>query len=76
VLLRELGILQPRQPSLWCDSIGATYLVGNQIFHRRCKHIEVDYHFVWERVLSHHLEVHPISTNDQIADIMTKTFPV
>jgi hypothetical protein len=39
------------------------------------KHVEVDYHFVRERVASKRLDVRIISTNDQIADIMTKALP-
>lgn len=75
VLLRELGITQPGPPNLWCDNIGATYLTANPIFHRRMKHVEVDYHFVRERVASQQLEVRIISSKDQVADIMTKPLP-
>jgi hypothetical protein len=72
VLLRELGIHQSRPPNLWCDNVGATYLTTNPIFHRRMKHVEVDYHFVRERVASRQLDVRPISSKDHVADIMTK----
>jgi len=72
VLLRELGISHLRPPSLWCDNISATYLSANPIFHRRTKHVEVDYHFVRERVASRQLDVCFISSKDQVADIMTK----
>jgi hypothetical protein len=75
VLLKELGIHQTRPPSLWCDNIGATYLSANPIFHRRMKHVEVDYHFVRERVATGHLEVRFISTKDQLADAFTKPLP-
>jgi len=75
VLLRELGISQARPPSLWCDNIGATYLSANPIFHRRTKHVEVDYHFVRERVSTRQLDVRFISSKDQLADIMTKPLP-
>ena len=75
VLLRELGISQTREPSLWCDNIGATYLSANPIFHRRTKHVEVDYHFIRERVSSRQLDVRLISSKDQLADIMTKSLP-
>jgi hypothetical protein len=43
VLLRELGISQMRPACLWCDSIGATYLIVNPVFQVRMKHVEVDY---------------------------------
>jgi histone deacetylase 1/2 len=76
VLLRELGISLPRAPSLWCDNVGATYLSANPIFHRRTKHVEVDYHFVRERVTNQQLDVRIISSKDQIADIMTKPLPL
>jgi hypothetical protein len=72
VLLRELGILHDRLPTLWCDNLGATYLSANPIFHQRSKHIEVDYHFVRERVAAHQLDIRPISTKDQLADAFTK----
>jgi histone deacetylase 1/2 len=75
VLLRELGINLPRPPTLWCDNLGATYLTANPIFHRRMKHVEVDYHFVRERVASGQLDVRIISSQDQLADIMTKALP-
>jgi hypothetical protein len=57
VLLREIGITLSRPPTLWCDNIGATYLSTNPIFHQRSKHVEVDYHFVRERVSTRQLDV-------------------
>jgi hypothetical protein len=49
-MLQELGVKQDSSSVLWCDNIGATYLSSNPVFHARTKHIEIDYHFVWERV--------------------------
>jgi hypothetical protein len=45
-LLKELWISTPPSARIWCDNMGAKYLSSNPIFHRRMKHIEVDYHFV------------------------------
>jgi hypothetical protein len=75
VLLHDIGISLPRPPSLWCDNIGATYLTAKPVFHRRMKHVEIDYHFVRERVAMKQLEVLAISSKDQVADIMTKALP-
>jgi alpha-D-ribose 1-methylphosphonate 5-triphosphate synthase subunit PhnI len=54
--------------SLWCDNLGATYLSANPVFHAHTKHIEMDYHFVRERVARKQLEIRFISTNDQVAN--------
>jgi histone deacetylase 1/2 len=75
-LLKELGIFLRRAPSLWCDNLSATYLAVNPVFHARTKHIEVDYHFVRERVARKALDVRFVSTHDQLADILTKPLAV
>jgi hypothetical protein len=72
VLLQEHGVAQAHARILWCDNISATYLTANPIFHRRMKHVKVDYHFVHEWVASRQLDVRIISSIDQVADIMTK----
>jgi hypothetical protein len=63
-------------PCLWCDNLGATYLSANPIFHARTKHIEIDFHFVRERVASKEIEIKFISSKDQVADGFTKALPV
>jgi hypothetical protein len=55
--------------------MGAKYLALNPIFHGRMKHVEIDYHFVCDRVLQKLLEVRFISTDDQVADGLTKPLP-
>jgi histone deacetylase 1/2 len=56
-LLDELGVSQSKAAVLWCDNIGATYLSANPVFYARTKHIEVDYHFVRERVARKLLDI-------------------
>ena len=46
------------------------------MFHARTKHIEVDYHFVRERVKNRLLEIDFVSSKDQVADGFTKALPV
>jgi histone deacetylase 1/2 len=71
-LLKELGVSQQRFPILWCDNLGATYLTANPVFHARTKHIEIDFHFVRERVADGALQIRFISSGDQVADVFTK----
>jgi hypothetical protein len=60
----------PRQ--LWCDNLGATYLFSNSVFHVGMKHIEVDLHFVHERVAFKLLDIQFISSKDRLAYGLTK----
>lgn len=72
-LLAELHFFLSSPPVLWCDNIGATFLASNPMFHARTKHVEIDYHFVRERVAHNELLIRFICSKDQIGDIMTKS---
>ncbi|XP_019189506.1 PREDICTED: uncharacterized protein LOC109183902 [Ipomoea nil] len=74
-LLRELGLHSGVPPTLWCDNLGATYLCANPVFHARTKHVEIDFHFVRDKVTSGEFLVNFVSTKDQLADIFTKPLP-
>jgi len=75
MLLCDFDIFLPQPPLLWCDNVSALAITSNLVFHARTKHIEVDYHFVREKVLRHDLLVKFISTHDQLADLFTKGLP-
>jgi len=71
-LLKELRLASSPSATLWCDNLGATYLSANPVFHARTKHIEVDYHFVRERVARKLLHIRFVSTHHQLADGLPK----
>ena len=73
--LPEQNINLNRGSCLWCGNIGATYLPANPVFHARTKHIEIDFHFVRERVANKQLEIRFVHSRDQLADGFTKALP-
>jgi len=72
MLLKELRVILPSPPLLWCDNSGALAIASNPVNHARTKHIEVDIHFVREKVLNRDIQLKHISTLEQLADIFTK----
>lgn len=75
-LLRELKVSSPPFAKIWVDNLGAKYLASNPVFHARTKDIEVDFHFVSERVARNLLKVDFVPTGDQVADGFTKALTV
>ena len=74
-LLHDLGVYLCDTPIIWCDNVSALAIASNPVFHARTKHIEVDFHFVRERVLRKDSTIKFVSTIDQLADIFTKSRP-
>lgn len=56
-------------------SLSVIAMTSNPIFHARTKHVEIDYHFIREKVLNKQLLVQHIGTLVQIADVFTKALP-
>jgi hypothetical protein len=71
-ILHGLGISEPKAAHLWCDSLRASYMLANHVFLARTKHIEIDYHFIRERVTKRLLNIQFISSGDQVVDRFTK----
>lgn len=63
-LLHELGISLPQSVVVWCNNLGATTLVENLMYHSQTKHIEIDVHFIEEKVAWKELEVRLVPTVD------------
>jgi hypothetical protein len=71
-ILHDLHIPLLSPPVLYCDNLSALHMTVNPVFHARSKHIELDYHFIRERVALGKLITHHIPTTHQIADLFTK----
>ena len=64
-----------RATVVYCDNISAVYMSSNPVQHQRTKHIEIDLHFVRERVALGEIRVLHVPTSSQFADIFTKGLP-
>jgi hypothetical protein len=55
-----------------CDNQSCIKLLENPMFHDRSKHIEIRYHFIGDYVQRGAVKLQYISTDAQVADILTK----
>jgi hypothetical protein len=74
-LLGELDNTLEQATVVFCDNVSACYMSSNPVHHKRTKHIELDIHFVREKVAIGQCKVIHVPTTQQFADIMTKGLP-
>ena len=49
-LFKTFGLNHTQPVFLYCDGKIALYIVANPVYHERMKHIEIDYHFIREKI--------------------------
>ena len=74
-LLRELKVETKDTVKMFSDSQAAISIAKNPVHHDRTKHIEIDRHFISEKVNNGIVQLSYVPTRLQIADILTKALP-
>ena len=71
-LLQEIYLPLAKATVVYCVNVSVVYMSANEVHHRPTKHIEIDIHFVREKVALGEIRVMHVPSSHQYADIMTK----
>ena len=70
--MQDLHIKQVNPMKLYCDNKAACDIAHNPVQHDQTKHVEVDRHFIKEKLEEKLIEVPHVRSQDQLADVLTK----
>ena len=68
----EVGFETSVPTKLWCDNQVVMHIAFNPIFHEWTKHIEINCHFVREKIQLGLIFTGYVKTGEQLGDIFTK----
>ncbi|KAK4263294.1 hypothetical protein QN277_028729 [Acacia crassicarpa] len=71
-LMKEVGLATSLPAKLWCDNKAALHIASNSVFHERMKHIEIDCHFVRDKIKENFISTRHVRSSDQLGDLLTK----
>ena len=70
--MQDLHIKQISPMKLYCDNKATCDIAHNPVHHDRTKHVEVNRHFIKEKLEAKLIEVPHVRSQDQLPDVLTK----
>lgn len=74
-LLADFNFEQHEATEVFCDNRSGIAMTKNPCFHGRTKHMDIQHHFIRQLVTDEKIKLNFCGTNEQAADIFTKSLP-
>ena len=71
-ILEDIGEKKTKPTKVYCDNQRAIKLAHNPVYHARTKHIELQHHFIREKIESKEIKLISCNTSDNVTYIFTK----
>ena len=71
-ILEDIGEKKTKPTKVHCDYQSVVKLAHNPVYHARTKHIELQHHFIREKIESKEIKLIYCNTSDNVVDIFTK----
>lgn len=71
-LLAIFQISHSNSVHLYCDNIVALHIIANPVFHECTKYIELDFHFIYDKIQSSIIKTFYVPPHQQLANVLIK----
>lgn len=75
-LLKDMGLQNLPPTIIKSDNQAALSIAANPMLHERTKHIELDCHFIRDKITEGAVTTVHVPSHSQVVDILTKPLPV
>jgi hypothetical protein len=70
--MADVGLVQVGATTIMCDNQGCIALAKNPTHHSRTKHIDIQHHFIREKLESGEIGLKYCATQDMVADVLQR----